>query len=258
VAIVNAQAYAQEQETARKLRQLERLRVQSLGSMSHELATALNSIIGFSRIILKGVDGPLTDLQRTDLTAIHQSGHHLLSMLDNVLDLVDLESGTLALDRQPLDVNDLIEDVLATTQTVSAGQIAALRGVISPNLPPVPGDGERLRQVLIHLIAEAAEEAETVVLSAHTVDELGDETLLIRIVGLPSYTTPPEPTELAAPTDGVVWGEDGASLRVALSRRIVELHGGRMWMQPASGRNRVYVLLLPTSRSQTAHPPHES
>jgi len=249
VAIVNANAYAQARETTRKLRQLERLRVQSLGSMSHELATALNSIIGFSRLILKGVDGPLTDLQRTDLTAIHQSGHHLLSMMDNVLDLVDLERGTLVLDIKPLDISNLIEGVLTTMQALSTDEIVPLRGVVGPDLPTVLGDSARLRQVLIHLIAEAAESAETVMLSAHTSNRSGQTGVLFRIVGLSDHATPPLPTVPAASADGVVWDEEGASLGLALSKRIIELHGGRMWTQPAPRGSRVYVLLLPGSNT---------
>jgi len=245
VAIVNAQTYAQERATVHKLRQLERLRMQSLGSMSHELATALNSIIGFSRLILKGVDGPLTDLQRTDLTAIHQSGHHLLSMLDNVLDLVELERGTLTLARERLDVNNLIEEVIASTAPAGAvnGQLVTRPGHLSPAQPIILGDGPRLRQVLIHLIAEAAESAETVVISTRT----EGQQVLVYIAGQPDDAQPPIPVQAGAASDGVIWDTEGASLGVALSKRIVELHEGRMWTPPTTGRQRSYVLAFPAA-----------
>ncbi len=240
VAIVNAQAYAQEHETVRKLRQLERLRVQSLGSMSHELATALNSIIGFSRLVLKGVDGPLTDLQRTDLTAIHQSGHHLLSMLDNVLDLVELERGTLSLACERLDVNDLIADVI-TSMTSTTGPVETRCGTLCPDLPTVSGDGKRLRQVLIHLIAAAAESAETVMIST----QADGQNVLVYVVGLSDRAMVAQAPEAATASEGVIWDEEGASLGIALSKRIVELHGGQLWRQPAWGGGRAYALQLP-------------
>ncbi|MBU1751389.1 MAG: HAMP domain-containing protein [Chloroflexi bacterium] len=247
VAIVNAETYAQEQETTRKLRQLEHLRVQSFGSISHELATALNSIIGFSRLILKGVDGPLTDLQRTDLTAIHQSGHHLLSMMDNVLDLVELERGTVPLNCQPTDVAVLIDNVLTATQNLTADRLGPLLSVVDPDLPTISCDADRLLQVLIHLIAEATESAETVMISASlsTVPERNG--ILIRIASL-SIETATLPSALTVPIGGdMVWDEEGASLGLALSKRIVELHEGRFWTQVVAGGDRIYAILLPVA-----------
>jgi signal transduction histidine kinase len=253
VAIENARAYAQEQETTRRLRQLDDLRMQSMGSMSHELTTALNSIIGFSRLILKGVDGPLTDMQRTDVAAIHQSGRHLVGMLDHVLDLVDLERGILTLDRQLLGTNALIEDVLTTMHTLPGGPIVTTSGVVSPHLPAVLGDGKRLRQVLIHLIAEAGQMAEMVTISADAPgspgDESGQQHVRIRVTGLPNPDLAALPAELAASANGVAWDDKGASLGVALSKRIVELHGGQFWTQPTAGEGWAYVILLPVAPS---------
>ncbi len=91
VAIKNAQTYGRERAEVERLRRLEHLHAQSLGSISYQLATALNTIIGFSRLMLKELDGPLTETQRTDLKAIHASGQHLQQLLDNVAALSERE-----------------------------------------------------------------------------------------------------------------------------------------------------------------------
>ncbi|MGF2076169.1 sensor histidine kinase, partial [Enterococcus casseliflavus] len=71
----------------KELQELDQLKSQFLANMSHELRTPLNSIIGFSRVILKGIDGPVTDMQHQDLTAIYNSGQHLLGLINDILDL---------------------------------------------------------------------------------------------------------------------------------------------------------------------------
>lgn len=91
VAVENARALEMERAVWEKLKQLELHRTQFLGEMSHELSTALNSIIGFSRLMLKEVEAPLTDTQRSDLTYINRNGLHLLSLLDGLLEVIDHE-----------------------------------------------------------------------------------------------------------------------------------------------------------------------
>ncbi|MCP5078097.1 MAG: GAF domain-containing protein, partial [Psychromonas sp.] len=93
IAIQNARAFKEQQETAARLKEIDKLKTQFLANMSHELRTPLNSIIGFSRVILKGIDGPLTELQKADLTSIHNSGQHLLGLINNILDLSKIEAG---------------------------------------------------------------------------------------------------------------------------------------------------------------------
>ena len=87
VAVDNARAYELSQKAVEEIREADRLKTQFLANMSHELRTPLNSIIGFSRVILKGIDGPVTDQQTQDLTAIYNSGQHLLGLINDVLDL---------------------------------------------------------------------------------------------------------------------------------------------------------------------------
>jgi signal transduction histidine kinase len=79
------------------MKEVDRVKSQFLANMSHELRTPLNSIIGFSRVIIKGIDGPINDTQKQDLTAIYNSGQHLLSLINDMLDLSKIEAGKMEL-----------------------------------------------------------------------------------------------------------------------------------------------------------------
>jgi len=91
-----------------------RLKTQFLANMSHELRTPLNSIIGFSRVLLRGIDGPLTDMQQTDLTSIYNSGQHLLGLINNILDSSKIEAGKMELAIEPVNLIDIATTVMST------------------------------------------------------------------------------------------------------------------------------------------------
>jgi len=87
IAIENARAYELSQKAIEDMKEVDRVKSQFLANMSHELRTPLNSIIGFSRVILKGIDGPINEIQKQDMTAIYNSGQHLLTLINDILDL---------------------------------------------------------------------------------------------------------------------------------------------------------------------------
>ena len=157
VALENAQLYQVQLETAEKLRELDKLKSQFLANMSHELRTPLNSIIGFSRVIMKGIDGPVTDMQTQDLTAIHNSGQHLLKLINDVLDVSKIEAGKmeLAFDDNT-NIADLIISAMSTAVGLTKDKPIKLERVIPAELPLVRADPTRVRQVLINFLSNAA------------------------------------------------------------------------------------------------------
>src|SRR5512139_405663 len=115
VAIDNARSYALSLQAVKEMQEVDRLKSQFLANMSHELRTPLNSIIGFSRVILKGIDGPVTELQQNDLTAIYNSGQHLLGLINDILDLSKIEAGKMELNfEENVNIADLINSVMST------------------------------------------------------------------------------------------------------------------------------------------------
>ena len=115
VAVDNARSYELAQKAVEEIREADRLKSQFLANMSHELRTPLNSIIGFSRVILKGIDGPVTELQQQDLSAIYNSGQHLLGLINDVLDLSKIEAGKMELAFEDnVNLADIIKGVMST------------------------------------------------------------------------------------------------------------------------------------------------
>ncbi|MBN1934468.1 MAG: HAMP domain-containing protein [Anaerolineae bacterium] len=228
VAIENARAYAAERETVQRLSRLDHVRLNSLSAGSRELATALNNIIGFSGLLIKGVDGPVNEMQRADMIAIHKSGYQLLGLFDNVITLSELESGVIELDLHPVDVVELIEEALAMSQQRFIEVPLVWQNGRPSGLPRLQADVTLLRQAFLGLIAFAVEQ----------IPEGG--------VGVEALIPACAPQSLAISIGSADWREreswicehwghfqpniDESSVILALSRDIVILHHGKLWM----------------------------
>jgi signal transduction histidine kinase/HAMP domain-containing protein len=227
VAIENARAYSQERETANEMREIDRLRGQFLTRMSHQLATYLNTIIGFSRLMLKGLDGPVTEAQTKDLTAIRHSGQQLSRLLDDILELADLEVGAVVIERAPVKLADLASDLQTTLSSVLINPQLRL-DVQAESAPPViMADANRLRQVLSNLVVTAAE-------MCH------EGTIALRVE---AHGPDQAQFTLRAPiARDDIEGTHGVSL--ALSRQLVELHGGRLRVEQSEDST-LFEFILP-------------
>lgn len=155
-AIDNARSYKLAQDAFTEMREIDKLKSQFLANMSHELRTPLNSIIGFSRVIMKGIDGPVTDLQNQDLTAIYNSGQHLLGLINDILDLSKIEAGKMELTFDEVDINKLIKSVMSTVIGLIKDKPVRLVEDLEEDLPVVKADSMRVRQVLINLFSNAS------------------------------------------------------------------------------------------------------
>ena len=180
-ALQTARLYEQLSETAERLREVDRLKSQFLANMSHELRTPLNSIIGFSRVIMKGIDGPVTDLQVQDLAAINTSGQHLLGMINDILDLSKIEAGKMELAFEKMDLEEIIKK-----RHVSIGGLIKDRPIrlvpdIQTDLPPVYVDSIRVRQVLINLFSNAAKFTEQGTITVRAVLQEFDTRSMVEI-----------------------------------------------------------------------------
>ena len=126
----NTQLVASNQQIAAA----DRAKTRFLANMSHELRTPLNSIIGFSRVLLKGIDGPVGERQREDLEAIHYSGQHLLGLITELLDLSKIEAGKMDLAQKPVDLEEIIRGVMSTAQALVKDKAVELKVHVAPQL----------------------------------------------------------------------------------------------------------------------------
>ena len=232
-AIANARAYEQLQETAEQLKEVDRLKSQFLANMSHELRTPLNSIIGFSRVILKGIDGPLTDLQRTDLQAVYDGGQHLLGLINDILDISKIEAGKMELTFEDVDLRDIVKGVMSTAIALVKDKPVELQQELPPDLPTIRGDARRIRQVLLNLVSNASKFTEEGYIRIE-IDPHPTE-IIISVadsgVGIPPDKMDMifEPfTQADASTTRRV---GGTGLGLSISKRFAEIHGGRIWVE---------------------------
>ncbi|MCA9983214.1 MAG: GAF domain-containing protein, partial [Anaerolineales bacterium] len=234
-----------------QLRELDRLKTQFLANMSHELRTPLNSIIGFSRVILKGIVGPVTPEQEHDLTAIYNSGRHLLTLINDILDIARIEAGKMALILEEVDVKEVALDALTTTRGLVQDSGVELRTDFAPHLPLIDADPVRLRQILLNLLSNAAKFTS----EGHIQLEIfpdGEHHLHIAVqdtgIGL-------------AETDfGRIFTafeqiekRDGQSLRgtglgLPITKRLVDMHQGEIWVESELGQGATFHVVLPVKQ----------
>lgn len=243
IAIENARAYTLERETVKKLQELDRIQSQFLTNMSHALRTPLNSIIGFSRLMLKEVDGPLNELQRSDLTAIHDSGRQLLGLINDMLELSQLDLGTAPFSLSEVDLAEIVEGVMATARALARGKAVRLYEELPADLPPLYTDGQRLRQVILALLSNAVKfTAEgSIWLRVHADDGQVVISVTDTGVGIPAA----ERAGLFAETRHP--GSDGTTpgFGLAISKRVVEKLGGQIWVESEEGQGSTFTLSLP-------------
>jgi GAF domain-containing protein/CheY-like chemotaxis protein len=247
VAIQNARAFREQQETAERLKGIDKLKTQFLANMSHELRTPLNSIIGFSRVILKGIDGPLTELQKTDLTSIHNSGQHLLGLINNILDLSKIEAGKMELNFEETEIEPIIKTVMATAVALVKDKAVRLQPEVPENLPMMWADSTRIRQVILNLVSNACKFTEegSVTVRVKADHEKVVFSVIDTGIGIPENQLQSifeEFTQVDASTTRKV---GGTGLGLPISRHFVEMHQGEIWVESKPGHGSTFSFYIP-------------
>ncbi len=247
-ALETAALYRDAQETAVKLKEVDDLKNQFMANMSHELRTPLNSIIGFSRVMIKGIDGPLTDMQETDLNAIYDSGRHLLNLINDILDISKINAGKMEIIFEAIDLREMVQSVMSTALGFVKDQPIALLTDIPDDLPLVVADSRRIRQVLINLLGNAGKFTDKGFIK---VSATYDDYQVIVSVQDTGIGIPPdrihavfEQFEQVDSTSTRRYG--GTGLGIPLSREFVLMHGGDMWIQETVvGQGTIFCFSLP-------------
>jgi signal transduction histidine kinase len=255
IAIENARVYAIEQETVKRLRELDQIQSQFLTNMSHALRTPLNSIIGFSRIMLKELDGPLNDLQHTDLVTIHDSGRQLLGLINDMLELTQLELGTASFSLAEVDLAEVIEGVMATARALAMSKPVQLYQEVPDDLPCLYTDRQRVRQVILALLSNAVKYTEEGSIRLLAAGHDGHITISVRDTGI--GIPPEEQTQIFAdPQHDEVSGETATpGFGLAISRRVVERLGGQIWVESKAGAGSTFTFTLPMRPAEAVPAP---
>ncbi len=261
VAIDNARSYDIAQKAVDEMRELDRIKSQFLANMSHELRTPLNSIIGFSRVILKGIDGPITDQQNQDLGAIYNSGQHLLGLINDILDLSKIEAGKMELSLEEMNIGDTIASVMSTATGLVKDKTVKLKQEIEPNLPTIRADPMRIRQILLNLISNAAkftEEGSITVSAAPHKGPIGQLEVMVSVTDTGPGISAEDQTKLfqafsqldSSPTRKT----GGTGLGLSIAQRMVDMHGGRIGIHSVVGKGSTFYFTIPQYNQPSIEP----
>ena len=252
VALDNANSYQLAQKAVAEMQELDRIKSQFLANMSHELRTPLNSIIGFSRVILKGIDGPVSSQQQQDLTAIYNSGHHLLGLINDILDLSKIDAGKMELYLEELNISETISSVMTTGMGLLKDKPVKLIASIPPDLPAVRADPMRIRQVLLNLISNAAkftEEGAVTVSAEVQTGKNGLAEMLINVTDTGPGIAKADQSKLFQAFSQVDSSSTrktgGTGLGLSICQRLVDLHGGTIGVHSEIGQGSIFYFTLP-------------
>ncbi|MBN2004978.1 MAG: GAF domain-containing protein [Anaerolineae bacterium] len=245
IALENARAYERERSATQQLEEAEVFKSHFMANMSHELREPLNTIIGFSRLMIKGLDDPLTSQQRQDLELIYADGQRLLSLINDILDISQIQAGLMELKLQPVDFHEMVSGVMPTANALVRGKDVNLVQEIPTNLPLLRVDPAKIRQVMVNLFSNAAKFTTQGEIKLRAWRNEDDVYVSVSDTGT---GIPPEDRDSIFNRFGrsrLRSAQQGAGLGLALSKELIEMHGGKIWMQSEVGEGTTFIFSLP-------------
>jgi signal transduction histidine kinase/ActR/RegA family two-component response regulator len=257
VALTNARLYQQLERQSVELAEVSAHKSEFLASMSHELRTPLNAVIGFSEVLLERMFGELNERQEDYLQDILGSGRHLLALLNDILDLSKVEAGQMQLDLTTFPAHDALQYAMSLVRERSVQHSITTDVDIAPDLGRIAADELRFKQVLLNLLTNAVKFTPDG--GQVTVAAWREATDLIVTVSDTGVGILPEDQERIF--DSFQQGGrsaskvEGTGLGLTLTKRIVELHGGRLWLISEPGAGSTFGFSLPQDPALTAPVP---
>lgn len=226
----------------------DRIKSAFLATMSHELRTPLNSIIGFTGIVLQEMAGPLTDEQRTQLGMVRNSAHHLLALINDVLDISKIEAGQLEVSCEEFDLGVSVERVTATVAPMADAKGLRLESRVPEGMGTMTSDRRRVEQILLNLLSNAVKFTEEGSVSVVVGARAGDS-VEMRVrdsgIGIPADQLGTLFQPFRQLDTGLTRQHDGTGLGLAICRRLAELMGGEVTAASEPGVGSEFTVVLP-------------
>ena len=247
LAVHNARLFHELEQKGRELAAASRHKSEFLANMSHELRTPLNAVLGYAELIQDGIYGEVPQRMQEVLERIQQNGRHLLGLINDVLDLSKIEAGQLTLSPADYSLRELVLDVVSATEALAAEKQLALEVDVPPDLPPGRGDERRLTQVLMNLVSNAIKFTEAGAVGIRAKVEDGSFVVAVSDTGVGIAPEDRERIfeEFQQVDTSSTRRKGGTGLGLAIARRIVELHGGRIWVESTPGQGSTFAFTLP-------------
>jgi len=247
LAIQNARLFREIEEKGRELEMASKHKSQFLANMSHELRTPLNAILGYAELILDSIYGEPTEKMQTVLERLQANGKHLLGLINDVLDLSKIEAGQLTLSLDDYSLSDVVHGVVSAVEPLAAEKRLAFKAEVAPDLPTGRGDGRRLSQVLLNLVGNAikfTDKGEVAIKAA-----LADGAFTVAVCdtgpGIAVVDQAKIFEEFQQADSSITRKKGGTGLGLSIAKRIIEMHGGRIWVQCELGKGSTFYFTVP-------------
>jgi len=249
IAIQNARLFNEIQDKSRQLEIANQHKSEFLANMSHELRTPLNAIIGFSEVLIERMFGELNDKQDDYLKDIHSSGKHLLSLINDILDLSKIEAGRMELDVETFDVPAALSNAMTLVRERAQRHGLALDLAVAPEVGELRADERKFKQIMLNLLTNAVKftpDGGKVAVRARRVDGVLEVAVSDTGIGIAPEDQAAVFEEFRQVGRHYTNKQEGTGLGLALTKRFVELHGGMLTLQSAPGKGSTFTFTLPS------------
>jgi GAF domain-containing protein len=248
LAIQNARLFREIEDKSRQIEAANRHKSEFLANMSHELRTPLNAIIGFSEVLGERLFGELNDKQAEYTEDILTSGRHLLSLINEILDLSKVEAGRMELEVAAFDLPLAIDNARTFVRERATKHGITLDVVVDERLGEFTGDERKIKQTLLNLLSNAVKftpEGGRVGISAKQTDGAVEISVSDTGIGIAPEDQPKIFEEFRQVGSDYAHKSEGTGLGLTLAKKFVELHGGRIWVESEVGKGSKFSFTLP-------------
>ncbi len=247
LAIHNARLFRELEEKSHQLEVASRHKSQFLANMSHELRTPLNAVLGYIELVLDNIFGEVPEQLRDILERARNNGLHLLGLINDVLDLSRIEAGQLTLALSEYSMTDVIQTVVTALGSLASEKKLALKTVVSPDLPPGKGDERRIAQVLLNLVGNAIKF--TQIGEVRVEATVSNSAFVVSVSDTGSGISEADQQkifeEFYQVDSSSTREKGGTGLGLSIAKRIIELQGGRIWVESSVGKGSTFRFTLP-------------
>ncbi len=256
LAIQNARLFSELHEKSLQVEIESRHKSQFLANMSHELRTPLNAILGYTELVLDRIYGEIPDRMRGVMERVQVNGRHLLGLINDVLDLAKIEAGQLTLEMTDYSLKNVVAGVLDAVEPLAVEKRIKLIGEIASDLPVARGDERRIAQVLLNLVGNAIKftDAGEVSIRASSTDQ----SLVVSVRDTGSGISETDQCkifdEFQQADSSLIRRKGGTGLGLSIAKRIIEMHGGSIWVESTLGEGSTFSFTLPITEEKKTPP----
>ncbi len=235
-------------------------KAQFLANMSHELRTPMNAILSYTELIQDGIYGDVPDKVQEVIGRVDHNGRHLLELINDVLDLSKIDAGKLVLSIDDYSMQNIVDEIISDVGSLAAEKNLSLSATVPPGLPNGLGDERRISQVLLNLVGNAIKftDAGEVSVSVSASNEEFEVAVADTGIGISEEDQADILNEFHQADSSSTRTQTGTGLGLAVAKRIVEVHGGRLWIESALGEGSTFSFALPIRAAQDGGSPGES